>query len=58
MVVAAGEVAGVEDARVSRARVKRGKSTIRNSFIPLGFMFSEGGFKGVWTQRLRGEGNF
>ena len=34
MVVAAGEVAGVEEARVSRARVKGGKSTIRNSFIP------------------------
>ena len=42
----AGEVAGVEDARVSRARVRRGRSTtILNSFfVPFGAFFSEGVF--------------
>ena len=41
MVVPAGEVAGVEEARVSRARVRSCKSTILNSFRSFR-SFSEG----------------
>ena len=50
MVVAAGagcrgEVAGVEEASVSRARVRRGKSIILNSFIAFRYFLKVGLFE-------------
>ena len=41
MAVAAGDVAGVEDASVSRVRVRRGKSTILNSFTTFDLFLKE-----------------